>query len=191
MFNSFETVWTLAHEAPLPTGLSRQAYQSGLPICHDDNEKDGTERSPTIPPSYSSVWRPVCVTSEWICSLYMWLEHHQLIWIVLTFCYSIQPSLVAQTVKRLPTMWETRVRSLGQEDPLEKEMATYSSILAWKIPWTEELGWLLSMGSQRVGHDWATSLSLSLFSIYNHFSIINFNILFQEEPHTTCLLKKL
>ena len=61
--------------------------------------------------------------------------------------------LVAQTVKRLPTMRETRVRSLGREDPLEKEMATHSSILAWKIPWTEELGWLLSMGSQRVGHD--------------------------------------
>ena len=62
-------------------------------------------------------------------------------------------SLVAQTVKCLPTMWETRVRSLGREDPLEKEMAPHSSIVAWKIPWTEEIGWLLSMGSQRVGHD--------------------------------------
>ena len=62
-------------------------------------------------------------------------------------------SLVAQTVKRLPTMRETRVQSLGWEDPLEKEMATHSSILAWKIPWTEELGGLQSMGSQRVGHD--------------------------------------
>ena len=60
---------------------------------------------------------------------------------------------MAQTVKRLPTVWEPWVRSLGQEDLLEKEMATHSSILAWKIPWTEELGWLLSMGSQRVGHD--------------------------------------
>ena len=60
---------------------------------------------------------------------------------------------MAQTVKRLPTMWETRVQSLGWEDLLEKEMATHSSILAWKILWTEELGWLLSMGSQRVGHD--------------------------------------
>ena len=65
---------------------------------------------------------------------------------------------MAQTVKRLPTMWETRVRSLGQEDPLEKEMATYSSTLAWKIPWTEERGRLQSTGSQRVGHDCATSL---------------------------------
>ena len=61
-------------------------------------------------------------------------------------------SLVAQTVKRLPTMWETQLRSLGQEDPLEKEMATYSSTLAWKIPWMEEHGRLQSMRSQRVGH---------------------------------------
>ena len=60
---------------------------------------------------------------------------------------------MVQTVKRLPTVQETRVRSLGQEDPLEKAMATHSSILAWRIPWTEEPGWLLSMGSQRVGHD--------------------------------------
>ena len=56
-------------------------------------------------------------------------------------------------VKRLPTMWETRVQSLGQEDLLEKEMATHSSILAWKIPWMEEPGRLQSMGLQRVGHD--------------------------------------
>ena len=55
---------------------------------------------------------------------------------------------MAQTVKRLSTMQETRVRSLGWEDPLEKEMAAHSSILAWQIPWTEEPGGLLSMGSQ-------------------------------------------
>ena len=66
---------------------------------------------------------------------------------------TIRASLVAQTVKRLPTMRETRVRSLGREDPLEKAMATHSSTLAWKIPWTEEPGRLQSMGSQRVGHD--------------------------------------
>ena len=60
---------------------------------------------------------------------------------------------MAQTVKLLPTMRETRVQSLGQEDPLEKEMATHSSTLAWKIPWTEEPDRLQSMGSQRVGHD--------------------------------------
>ena len=62
-------------------------------------------------------------------------------------------SLVAQMVKHLPAMQETWVRSLGWEDPLEKEMATYSSTLAWKILWTEEPGRLQSMGSQRIGHD--------------------------------------
>ena len=62
-------------------------------------------------------------------------------------------SLVAQTVKCLSPMLETRVRSLGWEDPLEIEMATHSSTLAWKTPWTEEPGGLQSMGSQRIGHD--------------------------------------
>ena len=62
-------------------------------------------------------------------------------------------SLVAQMVKRLPTMREIWVQSLGWEDPLGKEMATHSSILAWKIPWTEVPGRLQSMGWQRVGHD--------------------------------------
>ena len=61
--------------------------------------------------------------------------------------------LMAQMVKRLPAMRKTQVHSLGQEDPLEKEVAIHSSILAWKIPWTEEPGRLQSMGSQRVGHD--------------------------------------
>ena len=61
---------------------------------------------------------------------------------------------MVQMVKPLPTMWETRVRSLGQEDPLQKEMATHSSTLAWKIPWMEESHRRLqSMGSQTVGHD--------------------------------------
>ena len=64
-----------------------------------------------------------------------------------------QISLVAQMVKHLPTMQETRVQSLGWEELLEKEMATHSSILAWKIPWTEKPGRQQSMGSQRVGHD--------------------------------------
>ena len=64
-----------------------------------------------------------------------------------------EASLVVQTLKHLPTMRETWVRSLGWEDPLEKEMATQSSTLAWKIPWMEEPCRLQSMGSQRVGHD--------------------------------------
>ena len=60
---------------------------------------------------------------------------------------------MVQTVKNLPAVWETRVRSLGWEDSLEKEMATHSSILVWRIPWTEEPGGLQSMGSQTAGHD--------------------------------------
>ena len=65
-------------------------------------------------------------------------------------------------VKHLPTMRETWVRSLGQEDPLEKAMATHASTLAWRIPWTEDPGRLWSMGSHGVGHDSVTSLSLSV-----------------------------
>ena len=66
-------------------------------------------------------------------------------------------SLVDQTIKHLPAMWEIWVWSLGQEDPLEKGMATHPSILAWRIPWTEEPGGLPSRGLQRVGHDWVTN----------------------------------
>ena len=75
-------------------------------------------------------------------------------------------SLVAGMVKCLPAMRETQIQSLGQKDPLEKEKATHCSILAWKIPWTEEPGRLQSMWSQRVGHNWATSLSL--FHFHSH-----------------------
>ena len=78
-------------------------------------------------------------------------------------------ALVAQMVKHLPIMWETQVRSLGWEDPLEKEMAIHSRILAWKIPWTEDPGRLQSMGSQKVGHDSATSLH---FTSSSHNSIL-------------------
>ena len=75
-----------------------------------------------------------------------------------------------QRVKRLPGMWETQVRSLGWEDPLEKEMATHSRTLAWKIPWTEKPSSLQSMRSQRVGHDWATFLSFPFWCIQAAFS---------------------
>ena len=81
-----------------------------------------------------------------------------------TFTYLFAPalscsraSLLAQMVKNLPTMQEIWVRSLGWEDPLEKRMATHSSILAWEIPWTEEPGKLQPTESQRVRHDWATN----------------------------------
>ena len=63
---------------------------------------------------------------------------------------------MAQIVKDLPAMWETQIRSLDRDDPMEKEMAIHSSILAWRIPWTEEAGGLQSMGLKRTGHDWVT-----------------------------------
>ena len=66
-------------------------------------------------------------------------------------------SLVAQSVKNLPAVQEAWVRSLDQEDPLEREMATHSSTVSWRISWTEGPGGLQSMGSQRVGHDWVTN----------------------------------
>ena len=69
-------------------------------------------------------------------------------------------SLVAQTVKHLSTMWETRVQSLGWEDPMEKEMATHSSTIAWKIPWTEEPGRLQSMGSQ--SRTWLSNFTITI-----------------------------
>ena len=74
-------------------------------------------------------------------------------WFLTILCYYF--ILLAQTVKNLPAMRETRVWSLGQEDPLEKGMATHSNILAWRISWTEEPGGLQFVGLQRVGHDWA------------------------------------
>ena len=70
---------------------------------------------------------------------------------------------MAQTVKNLATMLDIQVRSLGWEDPLEEEMATYSSIFAWRIPRTEDPGGLQFIGSQRVGHDWATEHTHKLF----------------------------
>ena len=78
--------------------------------------------------------------------------------------------MVAQTVRNLPTMQDTWVQSLGQEDPLEKGMATHSSILACRIPWTEEPGGLQSMRLQRVGHDWATNSNFSYLCCYSSYS---------------------
>ena len=80
----------------------------------------------------------------------------------------LTPFAIPESEFEILTMYrETRVRSLGWEDPLEKEMATHSNILAWEIPWMQEPGGLQSTGSQRVGHNWTTSLSLSLSIPYN------------------------
>ena len=92
-----------------------------------------------------STWNVVIVIKNWI----------------LTFSFNYA-FLVSQMVKNLPAMQETQVQFLGQEDPLEKGMATQSSILPWRIPWTEEPGGLQSTGSQRVRHDWATNTTTTI-----------------------------
>ena len=74
-------------------------------------------------------------------------------WAAIAYIPLIRASLVTQRLKHLPAMWKVWIQSLGREDPLEKEMATHSSILAWRIPWMEEPSGLQSMGSQRVGRD--------------------------------------
>ena len=83
-------------------------------------------------------------------------QHEKLIWLHrnTSFC---RPLWCLRWVKNLPVIWETQVQSLGCKDPLEKGMATHSSILAWRIPWTEEPGRLQSRGPQRVKHDWASN----------------------------------
>ena len=89
----------------------------------------------------------------------------------------IWASLVAQTLQHRPAMQKTQVRSLGQEEPLEKEMASHFSVLAWRIPWTEEPGGLRSLESQRVRHNWATNTHKILYvcvctctCVQRHFS---------------------
>ena len=99
-------------------------------------------------------------------------------------------SLVALLVKNLPTLQEIWVLSLGRDDPLEKGMATHSSILAWRIPWTEEPGRLKSMGSQRVGHDWACILCMHFIKLTNILFVLDlvYNYI---NAYTHCYLKQL
>ena len=92
-------------------------------------------------------------------------------------------SLVTPMVKTLPATQETGIRSLGREDPLEKEMATHSSILAWRTPWTEEPGRLQSMGSQKVRHDWVTNTNWSFTFSLSDSLIANLNTFPRERPH--------
>ena len=126
----------------------------GLPVHHHLLEFTQTHVrrvGDAIQPSHPlwSLSPPTFILSQHQ-GLFKWISSDRADWL----------SLVAQTEKHLSTMWETWVRSLGQEDPLEKEMAIHSSTITWKIPWTEEPGRLQSMGLERVGHDWVISLSL-------------------------------
>ena len=108
-------------------------------------------------PNHALLWTVTKSHRMFITHILFLLTFLKLFLKLILYIY-IWASLVAQRLKHLPAMQETWVRSLGWEDPLEKGMATYSSILAWRIPWMEEPGGLPSTGSQRVGHDWATSL---------------------------------
>ena len=93
------------------------------------------------------------MTNTFTCSIVSQQQKQKENYMGLKITAGKHSSLVAQRLKCLPAMQETWVQSLGWEDPLKKGMATHSSILAWRIPWTEEPGRLQSMGSQRVGHD--------------------------------------
>ena len=126
------TPWTVAHRALLSMGFSRQEDCSGL-LCPPRRDPP----TPGIEPA--SLTSPASADRFFSTGTACALSFH------ITYLF---PSLVAQMAKHLPAMRETWVRSLGREDPLEKEMATHSSILAWKILWTEEPGGLQSMGSQ-------------------------------------------
>ena len=128
-------------------GFSRQEYRSGLPF-----PSPGDLPHPGIKPGTPALEADV-LTSEppGKPNLDSILKSRDITLPIMV--HLVKASLVAQTVKCLPAMPETQVRSLGGEDPLEKEMATHSSTLAWKIPWTEDPCRLQSMGSQGVGHN--------------------------------------
>ena len=122
----------VAHQAPPSVEFSRQQYWSGLPFPSlGDLPHPGIEpRSPALQARCFTLWvtREAHIPRRGVAKSSYWA------------------SLVAQGLKRLHGMWETQVWSLGWEDPVEKEMATHSSILAWRIPWMEEPGWLQSTG---------------------------------------------
>ena len=128
----FVTPWSVAYQALPPKGFSRQEYWSGLPFL-----SPGDLPIPGIEPGSPALQADALLAEPPEKSLGQ----------------VTSASLVAQAVKCLSTMQETWIRSLGREDPLEKEMAIHSSTIAWKIPWTEEPGKLQPMGLQRVGHD--------------------------------------
>ena len=132
----FVTPWTVAYHAPPSVEFSRQEYWSGLPFPSPENLPH-PEINPESPYNHSIFFIELSRELTFI----KYLQHY------------VGASLVAQTIKHLTTMWETWVQSLGREDLLEKEMATHSSVLTWKIPWMEGPGRLQSMESQRVKHD--------------------------------------
>ena len=106
-----------------------------------------------VSPCTGSLKFPFNVSTRLLVSAFIQLANLLYFFLFFKIKCPFRASLVVQWVKRLPAMWETQVRSPGREDPLEKGMATHSSTLIWKIPWTEEPGRLQSMGLQRVRHN--------------------------------------
>ena len=142
-----DTLWPrgLQHaKPPCPSPTSR-VHSNSCPLsrwCHQPSHSLSSPSPPTFNLSqYQDVFNESVLCIRWA---------------------KYRTSFLAQTVKRVPTMQKTRVRSLDREGPLEKKMAIHSSTLAWKIPWMEDRGRLQSMGSQRVGYDWETSLGQSI-----------------------------
>ena len=108
---------------------------------------------------------PLIPTNQYNCKRKVTMHKSKPVFLVLSL-FQFGASLVAQKVKNLPAVQETQVCSMGREDSLKKGMATYSSILAWRITWTEEPGGLQFMGSQRVRHDWmAHTFTFHLFQL--------------------------
>ena len=118
-------------------------FSSRRCICHLDFAKGGVKRVILTLIGFLSCYKEIHAKC-FLCTLFKSIEQ------------PVGAALVAQTIKNLPAIQEPQVQSLGWEDPLEKGMTIHSNILAWRIPWTEEHRMLQSMGSQRVGHNWAT-----------------------------------
>ena len=167
---------TAAHQAPSSLGFSRQEHWSGLPFPSPMHQSEKVAQSclTLSDPMDCSLpgssihgifqarvleWGAIAFSkSELYHFLNRWCWANFLTPLIPSFLNSNADIIITIILLLLtPAMQETQVRSLGQEDPVEKEMAPHSSILAWRIPWMEEPGGLQSMGSQIVGHDWATS----------------------------------
>ena len=133
------TLWTVARQAPLSMGFARQEYWSRLPCPPPEDLPDPGTKPPSLT-SPALAGRLFTIRATWEAHL-LFMDTQKL---------TSRASLVAQIVNNRPAIWETWVRFLGWEDPLEKGMTTQSSILAWRIRWTEERGRLQSMGLQRV-----------------------------------------
>ena len=125
----------------------------------DFSPETGISSAPDFPPLFPG-WRPK-ITRWWLSHFYFFLINEKILWSLYIFNCLTSISLWIKFPQWL-RIWmpmqetqETWIWSLGQEDPLEEEMATHSSVLAWRIPWSEEPGGLQSMGSQRIGHGWA------------------------------------